>query len=78
MDKYKIKEQLRKVRWATEHQTGKRLGKKGLIEVQKIVMEMNKKTDEPVKPETTNWKGADKSEPQKLSVDLSSLIGKKF
>lgn len=79
MTKFEIKERLRKIRWATEHETGKRLGKKGLIEVQKVVMQMQAK--QPVQEVSlkTNWKERPQVlEAEKIKVDLAGLIGKKF
>lgn len=80
MNKFRIKEQMRKMKWATEHQTGKRLGKKGLIEVQKVVMEMNKAVEPDLKVlEVRNWQEKpQKPEATRLKVNLSNLIGKKF
>lgn len=80
MTKNEIKERMRKIKWATEHQTGKKLGKKGLIEVQGVVMEMNKEPEQPLKVlEVRNWQERKpKAEPIKMTVDLSSLIGKNF
>lgn len=82
MNKFRIKEQLRKIRWATEHQTGKRLGKKGLIDVQKVVMDINKIAEVAQEnPEVldTNWKEKpQKPEAMRLKVNLSNLIGNKF
>ena len=79
MDKFKIKLQLRKVRWATEHQSGKKLGKKGLIEVQKVVMAMQPKEEQKEAVEHSNWKERPKEkEVGRISFDLNSLIGKKF
>ena len=63
------------MRWATEHETGKRLGKKGLGEVADIVMQMIPQQE--VKPIATNWREKVKhAEAVKLSVDLSKLIGR--
>lgn len=79
MDRYKIKEQMRKIKWATEHQTGKKLGKKGLIEVQKVVMAMQPKEEQKMIVEHSNWKERPKEkEVGRISFDLNSLIGKKF
>ena len=61
MTRFEIKERIRKMRWATEHQTGKKMGKKGLIEVQRIVMEMNKSIEPVLKVlEVRNWREKEK------------------
>jgi hypothetical protein len=79
MNKNMIKLQLRKVRWATERETGKKLGKKGLIEVQKVVMAMQPKEEQKEAVEHSNWKERPKEkEAGRISFDLNSLIGKKF
>ena len=79
MNKLKFKEQMRKIRWATEKATGKKMGKKGLIEAQKVAMQMQGVEQEQPKPKFSTWRGnTTKQEPEKMSVDLTKIIGKKF
>ncbi len=77
MNKYEYKQRMAKIRWATEKLTGKKMGKKGLIEAQKIVMEMLK--DTLPKPLKSSWKeNLTENNCTKLSIDLSQIIGKDF
>jgi hypothetical protein len=79
MNRQQLKEQMRKSRWAEEKQKGKKLGKKDLIKVQEMVMQMGLCTQSTQPPQLSNstWRGTQK-EPVKMTIDLSNLIGKNF
>ena len=78
---------MRKIKWATERATGKKLSKQGLRDAQKMLMEMNHITSlgqEPVRQvcrvqSKADWQAEQKKpEDKKLKIDLGSLIGKKL
>ena len=80
MTRNEIKEKIRKIKWATEKEIGKKLGKKGLLAVQSVVMAMNKIAEIPPEPRPTaeNWREEKKGNIEKMSVDLNKLIGRNF
>lgn len=80
MNKHDYQERIRKIKWQTEKESGRKMGKKALGEAQKIVMEMTKTpTTEPKDSGGSSFKEQSQvSSSMKSLINLNNLIGRDY